>query len=208
MVPHVRGKERPMRRGAKPGKAKVEPKRPVARKSLKSEHSRVRDLEKRLEETLHREVEALDRQTATAEILHVISRSPTDVQPVFDTIVRNAVRLCGGEHGGVYRFDGQLVHSVAHDGFTPEELEAWRKTWPRPVTAASAACLAIRVKNLVRIGDIETAPELSDLGAEARANLRARGSRSVLAVPMRQRDDVIGAIAITHRQVDGFSDVH
>src|SRR2546425_7634462 len=152
--------------------------------------------------------ESLEQQTATSEILRVISESPTEAQPVFETIVRNAVRLCGGEHGGVYRFDGQLVHSVAHDGFTPEELEAWQKTWPRPVTAASAACLAIRAKNLVRIADIEASPELSDLSAEARANLRERGSRSVVAVPMRRHDDVIGVIAITHRQVDGFSDAH
>src|SRR6266487_3659439 len=152
--------------------------------------------------------ESLEQQTATSEILRVISQSPTEAQPVFETIVRNAVRLCGGQHGGVYRFDGQLVHSVAHDGFTPGELEAWRKTWPRPVTAASAACLAIRAKNLVRIADIEASPELSDLSAEARANLRERGSRSVVAVPMRRQDDVIGVIAITHRQVGGFSDAH
>src|SRR5438445_5348408 len=152
--------------------------------------------------------ESLEQQTATSEILRVISESPTEAQPVFETIVRNAVRLCGGQHGGVYRFGGELVHSVAHDGFTPEELEAWRKTWPRPVTAASAACLAIRAKNLVRIADIEASPELSDLSVEARANLRERGSRSVVAVPMRRQDDVIGAIAITHRQVGGFSDAH
>jgi len=153
--------------------------------------------------------ESLEQQTATSEILQVISQSPTEAQPVFETIVRNAVRLCGAVHGGVYRFDGQLVHSVAHDGFTTEQLEeAWRKTWPRPVTAASVACQAIRTKNLVRIADIETAPELSDLDPEARANLRARGSRSVVAVPMRRQDDVIGAISLTHGQVDGFSDAH
>jgi two-component system, NtrC family, sensor kinase len=152
--------------------------------------------------------EALEQQTATSEILQVISRSPTEVQPVFETIVRNAVRLCGGVHGGVYRFDGQLVHSVAHDGYTPEELESWRKTWPRPVTAASAACQAIRTKRLVRIADIETAPELSDLSPEARANVRARGSRGLVGVPIRRQDDVIGAIAVTHGQIDGFSDAH
>src|SRR6266851_2499541 len=205
MVPPVRGKERPMRRGAKPGKAKVEPKRPVARKSLKSEHSRVRDLEKRLEEALHREVEALDRQTATAEILHVISQSPTDVQPVFDTIVRNAVRLCGALHGGVYRFDGELVHSVAHDGYTPGQLEQWRATWPRPVTATSMACQAIRTRHVVRIPDLEAAPELVGLGPETLANLRARGTRSVMAVPMYRQNEVIGAISLAHREVDAFS---
>jgi GAF domain-containing protein len=152
--------------------------------------------------------EALEQQTATSEILQVISRSPTEVQPVFETIVRNAVRLCGAVHGGVYRFDGQLVHSVAHDGYTPEELESWRKTWPRPATAASIACQAIRTKTLVRIADIETAPELSGLNPEARANLRSRGTRSVMSVPMRRQDDVVGAISLAHPQVDGFSEAH
>jgi GAF domain-containing protein len=152
--------------------------------------------------------EALEQQTATSEILQVISQSPTEVQPVFETIVRNAVRLCGGVHGGVYHFDGQLVHSAAHDGYTPEELESWRKTWPRPVSAASAACQAIRTKTVARIADIETSPELSGLSPEARANLRMRGSRSVVAVPIRRKDDVIGAIGVTHGQVDGFSGAH
>src|SRR5262245_10070675 len=63
----------------------------------------------------HDLTEALDRQTATSEILGVISSSPTEIQPVFDAIIRSAVRLSGASHGGVYRFDGELIHSVAHD---------------------------------------------------------------------------------------------
>src|SRR5262249_56261510 len=98
--------------------------------------------------------EALERQTATSGILGVISRSPTDVQPVFEAIVRNAVRLCGAIHGGVYRFDGGLVHSVAHAGYTPEQLEHWQRQWPKPVTASHAACRAIRTRNISRISDV------------------------------------------------------
>src|SRR5262245_5100646 len=56
--------------------------------------------------------EALEQQTATAEILQVISNSPTDVRPVFDAIVESAVRLCDGIFGAVYRFDGELLHSA------------------------------------------------------------------------------------------------
>jgi two-component system, NtrC family, sensor kinase len=152
--------------------------------------------------------EALDRQTATSEILRVISASRTDLQPVFDTIVRNAVRLSGASYGGVYRFDGELVHSVAHDGFTPEQLQQWRTTWPRPVTSPSLSCQAIKTRSPVRIRDFEAAPELALYTPETVANLRARGSRSGLAVPMFRQNEVIGAIGLAHREVDAFSDTH
>src|SRR5882672_187590 len=163
--------------------------------------ARVEALEKAL-------ADSLEQQTATSEILRTISRSPTDVQPVFDTIVRNAVRLCGALQGGVYRFDGELVHSVAHDGYTPEQLQQWRATWPQPVTAPSFACQAIKTRSPVRIRDFETAPELALHSPETVANLRARGSRSVLAVPMFRQNEVIGAISLAHREVDTFSDAH
>src|SRR5207249_2821497 len=58
--------------------------------------------------------EALEQQTATAEILRVISNSPTDVQPVFDAIARNAVALCGGIRALVLRFDGTMLHIAGH----------------------------------------------------------------------------------------------
>jgi GAF domain-containing protein len=105
--------------------------------------------------------EALEQQTATSEILQVISQSPTEVTPVFETIVRNAVRLCGASHGGVYCFDGDIIHSVAHAGFTLEQLESWRTTWPQPVTGTSLIALAIRATTVMRIGDIDSAPELA-----------------------------------------------
>jgi signal transduction histidine kinase len=152
--------------------------------------------------------EALEQQTATGDILRVISQSQTDVQPVFDTIIRNSVRLCGASHGGVYRFDGELVHSVAHDGYSPEQLEQWRATWPKPVTASSVACIAVRTRSPFRVSDFETDPMRLMLSSETRENLRARGSRSVMAVPMLRHGDVIGVISLAHRDADAFSDTH
>jgi len=127
---------------------------------------------------------------------------------VFDTIVRNAVRLCGASHGGVYRFDGALVHSVAHDGYTPDQLRQWRATWPKPGTAVNLACRAIETRGPIRIRDYETVPDLALFSPETVANMRARGSRSVLAVPMFRQGEVIGAISLAHRDADAFGDTH
>ena len=151
--------------------------------------------------------QALDRQTATSEILHVISGSRTDLQPVFDTIVRSAVRLCGASHGGVYRFDGALVHSVAHDGYTPEQLRHWLAMWPKPATAPHIVCRVIATRGSIRIGDFDAAPD-AVLYPEVAASMRTRGARSVMAVPMFRQDEVIGGISIAHREVDAFSDTH
>ena len=109
-----------MRRSAKPAKTKAEATGPVARKSRKNEGARIRDLEERLAEALKREAEAREQQTATAEILRVISASPTEVQPVFDAMAQSAARLCEAQFCAVYRFDGQVLAFVAHHGLGPE----------------------------------------------------------------------------------------
>ena len=76
--------------------------------------------------------EVLEQQKATAEILQVISQSPTDAQPVFDMIAERAMRLCGALHGGVMRYDGELVHVAAHVYVSPHFAEALHRTFPMP----------------------------------------------------------------------------
>jgi len=114
--------------------------------------SRVRDLEKRLAEALQRETAALkraseaqDQQTATSEILRVISSSPTDVQPVFDTILESAIRLCGEIGGNVLRLEGEQVQLGAFNlsRLSPEADRWYRSRYPRPLTGQTPADRAI-----------------------------------------------------------------
>src|SRR5260370_20887089 len=76
-------------------------------------------LQKQLDQRTSELREAREQQTATAEILRIISGSPTDVRPVFDTIVRNFVSLCGSTFGVIYTFDGGLVPFSGSFGFSP-----------------------------------------------------------------------------------------
>src|SRR5262249_5309936 len=108
-----------MKRRAKPAKGKVKVRPPVRRKLRKNEGS-VHDVEKRLEDALRCEAEALEHQAATAEILGVISGSPADAQPVFDAIAVHALRLCDAQGAVVVRYDGALLHVAAHHNVDPE----------------------------------------------------------------------------------------
>jgi hypothetical protein len=155
----VGGKDRLIGRRAKPAKGKAEP---LARKSSKNDDASVGDLEKRLAEALQREAgavkreaESLEQQTATSEILRVISSSPTDVQPVFNTIVRSAVGLCDGLFGALYRFDGELLHLVAHYNYTPEALEAAHRVFPGRPSRGGGPGRAILDRAVAHIPDVQ-----------------------------------------------------
>ena len=102
--------------------------------------------------------EALEQQTATSEILRVISRSPTDVQPVFEAIIQSAIRLCEAVNGGVYRFDGSLIHQVAVHNMTPQTVDATSRVWPRAPDRGTATGRAILTRAVVHV-DIAEDPE-------------------------------------------------
>src|SRR5262245_43930451 len=188
-----------MRRGAKPAKSK-EAKRPLARKSPKDDSARVRDLEKRLAEALRDKAEAQEQQAAAAEILRVIASSPADVQPVFNTIVASAVRLCDGLFSALFRFDGELMHQVAQHNYTPEALEAAQRIFPARPTRALRAARAILDRAVVHVPDAELDAEFQDpaLG-------RAIGYRSVLCVPMLRESAPIGVISVARAAPGPFS---
>src|SRR5262249_53081562 len=93
--------------------------------------------------------EALEQQTATAEILTAISNSPTDVQPVFDTIAARAKRLCDARECAVFRFDGTLIHLVAVADIRATWADALRGAFPRPPGRGSLTARAILTRSIV-----------------------------------------------------------
>jgi two-component system, NtrC family, sensor kinase len=202
----LRGKERPTRRSAKPAKAKVKTELPIARKPRKREGSKVRDLEKRLAQSLQREAEALKResealeqQTATSEILRVISSSPTDVQPVFDAIAASATRLCEAVNALIIRFDGQLLHLVAHHNVAPERLDALERLYPGRANRGGVSGRVVLTHAVVHVEDVNADPEYTQPQATT------VGYRTALGVPMLREGEAIGLILVARDRVAPFS---
>jgi signal transduction histidine kinase len=146
--------------------------------------------------------EALEQQTATSEILRVISGSPTDVEPVFDTIVRAAVTLCNAEVGNVTRFDGELVHMAAiHADLAGRDR--LRLMYPARPSGTLASLRAIRDGTVVHIPDLL---ELEDAEFQGKEAAMAAGYRAVLSVPMLRNERAIGSLTIGRAAPGRFSD--
>jgi signal transduction histidine kinase len=188
-----------MRRGAKAAKAKGESKSPLARKSRKGEEgSRVGDLEKRLAEALKLEAEALEQQTATTEILRVISRSPGDLQPVLHAVAENSALLCEATDAQIYRLDGDVLRLVASFGTLPGALPG------RPVSRGSVTGRSVVDRRTVHVHDLAAESDAEfPIGKETQ---RSVGHRTTLATPLLREGQPLGAILIRRMEVRPFSD--
>src|SRR5262245_28338005 len=142
--------------------------------------------------------ESLERQTATSDVLSVISRSPTDLQSVFDAIAAKALDLCGAMTSAVCTFDGQLVHMAAMSSF--HEEPAVRENWPRPPSWDFVTGRSSLSKASAYIPDVfeESEYPLSTFASVI-------GYRSILSVPMLRDDRPMGAITISAAQPRAFS---
>jgi two-component system NtrC family sensor kinase len=143
--------------------------------------------------------EALEHQAATSEVLSIISRSPADAQPVFDMIAKSAARLCGAQFCHVFRFDGELIHFVAHHGLPPERIETLRRTYPIPPGRRSATARAILNRDIEQIADVRADP---DYERERVADIAL--IRSFLSVPMLKDGSPVGAITLARTQTGNF----
>jgi two-component system, NtrC family, sensor kinase len=177
------------------------PKRRKASTAAPRSDPSVANLQARLERQARELVEARELQAATAEVLRVISISPHDIQPVFDTIAQNAARICQGRFAFVVRFDNELLRFAACHGLTPEGLEGFQRVLPRPAGDDTAAGRAILHRGVVQIPDVLADPAYAPLALNLAQTVTYR---SIVAVPMLRDGDPIGAIAVPRAQVGTF----
>jgi signal transduction histidine kinase len=198
-----------MRRGPKPKKSESKAKPPVVRKAPKNDAPRVRDLEKRLAEALEREAEALkreaealDQQTAMAEILGVISQSPTNLQPVLNTVAARAAMLCDALDGVVLLADGDALQVRAYHGY--QSIGTPVATTHVPINRGSVAGRAFLDREAIHVPDLLEAPDFP----EGMRIAQQMGHRTALAVPLLHEGTSIGVIFIRRTEVRLFTDKH
>ena len=143
--------------------------------------------------------ESLEQQTATSEVLKVISGSPGELEPVFQAMLQNATRICDAQFGILWRYDGELFYPGAKHGVPPAFSEFIEQRGPTPGVKGSPL-----ERVLVAKKPVHTADELSEPipGAPAKYG----GARSLVAVPMLKDDELVGAFVIYRQEVRPFSD--
>ena len=166
------------------------------------------DLERRLTEAQRELSEAREQQAATSEVLRIISRSPEDLRPVFETILANATRLCQAEFGNLDLRAGDGFRIAAlHNA--PRAYIEWRGRQPVvDVSRFPNVPLAriVRTKAVQHIPDLTADQAYIERTPPIVALVEAAGARSLLSVPMLKEGDVIGAIVIYRQEVRPFSD--
>src|SRR5262249_10454141 len=145
-------------------------------------------------------IEAQEQRAATAEILRLISGSPTDVQPVFEAIAAKAQDLCKAKTGTLFTFDGERIHIGAAHSLSTEAVQTLRQTHPMALSRGGATARAMLSCTIVYIPDIREDPEY---GHQTLA--KAVGYLSALAVPMLHEGKPIGAITVTGAEAGAFS---
>src|SRR5262249_15555024 len=148
--------------------------------------------------------ESLEQQTATSEVLRVISSSPGDLQPVFEAMLANATRICGANFGNLYLRDGEEFHLVAHHN-TPAALVEERKRTPYRPGPKTAFRRMATTKQVVHVADVAVLQTYAQRDPRTVAAVELGGIRTLLMVPMLKENDLIGAINIYRQEVRPFT---
>jgi signal transduction histidine kinase len=148
------------------------------------------DLQKQLDLRTRELAEAREQQTATSEVLRVIGTSPSDEQPVYQTIVRSAVSLCGSLFALVFRFDGELLHFAAGHSAGPGYVELLKTKYPMRPDYSQVSGRVVLTKSVVRLKDALADPDYD------RRFLLSRGWRRILGMPMLRAGHLLGVIVV------------
>jgi two-component system, NtrC family, sensor kinase len=152
--------------------------------------------------------ESLEQQTATSQVLQVISSSPGDLQPVFATMLENAVRICDAKFGNIYRWDGEGLHLLASHNTPPALVEARRHTPLRP-GANDPIGRMITTKTVIHTSDAmaeQAYTDEHDPGRQLAAAVDLGGARTILAIPMLTENELIGSFTVYRQEVRPFTD--
>ena len=149
---------------------------------------------------------ALEQQTATSEVLQVISSSPSDLEPVFATMLEKAVRICDAAFGNIYRWDGETLHLVATHN-TPPAFAAERRRSPYRPYPHSPIGRMVTDKTLAHVTDIRAEEVyIAQLDPVAVSGVALGGIRTLLGVPLLNKGEMIGAFFLSRQQVRPFTD--
>src|SRR5262249_45186756 len=129
----------------------------------------------------------------------IISRSPSDVQPVFEAIARSAAALCKAEFSAIYRYDGELIYPVAYPLQSKAQRELFERIYPIKPGRGTPVARAILTRQTQHVPDRRDAPDVLPVVAN-------RGFRSALAAAMLREGSPIGAVAVGRLQVRAFTD--
>jgi GAF domain-containing protein/DNA-binding response OmpR family regulator len=149
--------------------------------------------------------ESLEQQTATSEVLQVISSSPGDLKPVFATMLEKAVRICDAKFGNVYRWDGKGLNLVASLNTPTAFAEAQKRTAFRPGPNSPVRRM-IATKTTVHVTDIQATESYLEGDPVTVASVELAGLRTLLVVPMLKDGELIGALTLNRQEVRPFTD--
>jgi two-component system, NtrC family, sensor kinase len=159
------------------------------------------DVQKRTQELS----EALDQQTATAGVLRIISSSPGDVEPVFESILANAMRICEAKFGHLLLYRDEAFYAAALHDVPALYREIWDRGPMRPNPSTGLGRMA-RTKQVVHIPDLAGEQAYFDREPLRVATVEVAGGRSFIAVPMLKDGELVGGIAIYRQEVRPFTD--
>ena len=163
------------------------------------------DAQRTLKERTAERDEALEQQTATAEVLGVINSSPGDLAPVFDVMLEKALHLCAASYGGISTYNGERFHAAARRGSTPEYLE-FTRTFTGPPPADSGFGRIIRGERIVHIVDITQEESYRRRDPQRVATVELNQARTCLWVALRKDDRLVGVLNAFRREVLPFTE--